>query len=75
MAQFYAFTCQPSITSFITEAALVEPILTHIGEATNPPPIAPVNGPPAWKDGFEPPSDWDATAQPDPEFEFVQRVS
>ena len=35
------------IVAFITEAAPVGRIVTHIGEPAEPPPIAPVRGPPA----------------------------
>ena len=63
------------IISFITESASVEQILTHIGEPPRPPPITPARGPPAWDDAPEPTPDWDLIAQPDPGFEFDQRVS
>jgi hypothetical protein len=36
------------IIAFITEAATVEQILTHIGEPPRPPPISSARGPPAW---------------------------
>jgi hypothetical protein len=61
--------------SFLTEAAPVEQILTHIGEPLRPPPITPARGPPAWDDDLGPRPDWDLIAQPDPGFEFDQRVS
>ena len=55
------------IVAFITEAAPVERILTHIGEPPRPPPVAPARGPPAWDD---PPvdlvPDWGVMAQPSP---------
>ncbi len=40
------------IVAFITEAAPVERILTHIGQPAQPPPIAPARGPPAWDDAL-----------------------
>ena len=61
--------------ALITDAAPVERILVHIGEPTEPPPIAPARGPPAWEDAPEPTPDWDLLDQPEPDFEFDQRVS
>jgi hypothetical protein len=63
------------IIAFITEAAPVEQILTHIGEPARPPAITPARGPPAWDDAPEPMPEWDLLAQPAPDFEFDQRVS
>ena len=63
------------LIAFITEAAPVERILTHIGEPPRPPPITPARGPPAWDDAPEPVADWDLLKQPEPDFEFDQRVS
>jgi hypothetical protein len=63
------------IVAFITETAPVARILMHIGEPPQPPPIAPARGPPAWEDDPEPMPDWDLIAQPDPGFEFDQRLS
>ena len=61
--------------AFITEAAPVQRILTHIGEPAEPPRMAPARGPPAWA---EPPvaaaPDWDTLAQPHPEYAFDQQV-
>jgi hypothetical protein len=34
--------------AFVTEAASIVKILSHIGEATQPPEIAPARGPPQW---------------------------
>ena len=59
----------------ITDAAPVERILVQIGEPTEPPPIAPARGPPAWDDDLAPTPDFELIAQPDPGFEFDQRVS
>jgi len=63
------------IVAFITEAAPVQRFLNHIGEPAETPRIAPVRGPPA-RDG--PPADavpdWDALAQPSPEYVFDQQV-
>ena len=62
------------IVAFITEAAPVRRILTHIGEPTEPPPIAPARGPPAWDDEQVQLPDWEAIVQPEPEYELDQRV-
>ena len=63
------------IIAFTTETAPVRRILIHIGEPAEPPRIAPARGPPAWDD---PPvdlvPDWDALAQPSPEYVFDQEV-
>ena len=63
------------IIAFITEAAPVEQILTHIGEPPRPPPISPARGPPAWDEAPEPMPDWDLLQQPEFDFEFDQRVA
>jgi hypothetical protein len=63
------------IIAFITDVAPVERILTHIGEPSRPPPIAPARGPPAWEDAPEPMPDWDLLGPPEPDFEFDQRVA
>ena len=62
------------IVAFMTEAAPVERILLHIGEPTRPPPITPARGPPAWDEGIEPLPDWDAVAQPEPEYQFDHTI-
>ena len=63
------------IVAFITEAAPVERILTHIGEPAEPPLIAPARGPPAWDDGLaDAVPDCDTLAQPEPEYLFDQQV-
>ncbi len=63
------------IVAFITKAASVWQILTHIGEPAEPPRIASARGPPAWDD---PPvdavPDWEALAQPSPAYVFNQEV-
>jgi hypothetical protein len=63
------------IIAFVTEAAPVERILTHIGEPPRPPPITPARGPPAWDDAPESMPDWDLLGQPEPEVEFDQRIA
>jgi hypothetical protein len=65
------------IIAFVTEAAAVQRFLAHIGEPTEPPPIAPARGPTGWDDELElgPMQDWDLFGQPELDFEFDQRVS
>ncbi|WPL22773.1 transposase [Thiorhodovibrio frisius] len=63
------------IIAFISEAVPVEQILTHIGDPPRPPPISPACGPPAWNEAPEPMPDWDLLQQPEPDFEFDQRVA
>ncbi len=58
------------IIAFVTEAAPVERVLSHIGEPPRPPPISP-----ARDEAPEPASDWDLVAQPEPAFEFDQRIT
>jgi hypothetical protein len=77
-------TCgaQMRIVAFITEAAPVQRILSHIGESTTRPPIAPARGPPSWEEEGcgaifldEERFPGDPLAQPEPEYEFDQRVT
>ncbi len=63
------------LIAFVTTAEPVARILTHLGEPAEPPRLAPARGPPAWDDLLEPLPDWNALAQPPPEFEFDQRIS
>jgi hypothetical protein len=63
------------IVAFITEAAPVVRILTHIGEPARSPPTAPARGPPAWDDALaDALPDWNTLAQPEPEYLFDQHV-
>ena len=63
------------IRAFITETVPVRRILSHIGEPIEPPRIAPARGPPAWDDPpVDPVPDWEALAQPSPEYVFDQEV-
>ena len=64
------------IIAFITEAPTLRTILTHIGEPTEPPPISPCRGPPAWE-MFDQTAEFDPLDPIDPEveFEFDQRVN
>jgi hypothetical protein len=67
---------------FITEASPVQRILNDIGEPSMPPRIAPARGPPQWEEDDsgtifldEERFTGDPFAQPEPEYEFDQRVS
>ena len=63
------------IVACITQAAPVQRILNHIGAPAEPPRISPARGPPAWDDPpIEAVPDWDALAQPPPEYVFDQQV-
>ena len=63
------------IVAFSTEAVPVRRILTHIGEPADPPRTSPARGPHAWDDPpVEVVPDWDALAQPSPEYVFDQEV-
>ncbi|TMQ76118.1 hypothetical protein [Candidatus Accumulibacter phosphatis] len=65
------------IIAFIDEATTVKKILEYIGEANQPPRIAPARGPPLWE-VVEPAGNdphWAAPAQPAPESEFDQRFA
>ncbi|QEP44778.1 IS91 family transposase [Ectothiorhodospiraceae bacterium BW-2] len=70
------------IIAFITEAVEVRAILEHIGEPAAPPRIASARGPPEWyEESVEDAIDaedslqGDPLAQPEPEYEYDQRVS
>ena len=63
------------IRAFVTEAVPLRRMLSHIGEPPEPPRISPARGPPAWDDPpVEAVPDWDALAQPSPEYVFNQEV-
>jgi hypothetical protein len=64
---------EPDTEQYVS--ALVQRILNHIGEPAEPPRISPARGPPAWDDPpVEAVPDWDALAQPQPEYVFDQQV-
>ena len=73
---------QMRIVAFITETAPVQRILRHIGESALPPRIAPARGPPSWEEEDcetifldEERITGDSPAQPEPAYQFDQRVS
>ena len=71
---------QMRIIAFINEPSTVRKILDHIGEATQPPPIAPARGPPLWEAAAasqqaDNDPQWDMSAQPGPQIEFDQRIA
>ena len=63
------------------DASTVQRILDHIGEPATPPRIAPARGPPSWDDDSgaifldEERFTGDPLVQPEPAYEFDQRVS
>jgi hypothetical protein len=70
------------IVAFITEAAPVQRILSHIGEPPTPPRIAPARGPPSWEEDHsgtiildEERFTGDPLVQPEPAYQFDQRVN
>jgi hypothetical protein len=70
------------ITTFITEAAPVQRILSDIGAPATAPRTAPARGPPSWEDDDsgtivldEERFPGDSLVQPEPAYEFDQRVS
>ena len=64
------------LVAFLTEPPSVEPILAHLGLPTEPPQVAPARGPPHHDADMDQTPLFDTTApDPDPGFEFDQRVS
>jgi hypothetical protein len=62
------------IIAFVTGAPALQSILTHLGEPTSPPEVAPARGPPLWDQAPEPLANWDDAPAPVPEFVFDQRL-
>ena len=63
------------IIAFITGGDAIRDILTNLGEPTSPPRLTKVRDPPLWEmQGAEPAED-DSQAQPEPSYEFDQRVA
>jgi hypothetical protein len=63
------------IIAFITDACAVREILSHLGEPTSPPPIAPARGPPLWEITDAEQGEFDPPAQPAPDYPFDQRIA
>jgi len=62
------------IVAFITEASPVQRIITHINEPAEPPPSIPRTRAAMRDNGLDSLPDWDAMAQPEPEYVFDQQV-
>ncbi len=60
------------IIAFVTDGDSVHHILEFIGESTDPPPISPARGPPAWEEEGDSLPLYDPVAQPEPDFQFDQ---
>jgi hypothetical protein len=60
------------IIAFITDACAVREILSHLGEPTSPPPIAPARGPPLWEITDAEQGEFDPPAQPAPDYAGVR---
>ena len=64
------------IIAFLTDGPTVHAILTHLGEPTAPPRIAPARGPPLWAAaGNDHHPSADPVPPPAPAFEFDQRLT
>jgi hypothetical protein len=60
------------LIAFLTEHSSIEQILTHLGEPTLPPPVAPARAPPDHADLAQGPT-WEIGVDPVPEIDFDQR--
>jgi len=62
------------IVAFVTDGDSVHHILEYIGASTDPPPISPARGPPAWdaEVELEPLAQHDPVAQAEADFQFDQ---
>ena len=63
------------IIAFLTQPASVNALLSHLGEPTAPPKVAPARGPPLWEQALEPLPRWDDSPAPAPEYVFDQQLS
>ena len=61
------------LIAFLTERSSVDQILTHLGEPTVPPRIAPARAPPGSATDFDQQPPWEIAAEPIPEINFDQR--
>jgi hypothetical protein len=60
------------IIAFITDACVVREILSHVGEPTSPPPIAPARRPPLWEITDAAQGEFVPPAQPAPDYAGVR---
>jgi hypothetical protein len=63
------------IIAFITEAVVIREILGYLGEPTTPPRLMPAREPPLWEMQGSDPDECDPRAQPEPDYEFDQRIA
>ena len=63
------------IIAFITDAAAVREILTHLGEPTSPPRLMRARAPPLWEMQGANMGEEEAQAHPVPDYQFDQRIS
>ena len=63
------------IIAFITEGTVIREILGHLGEPTSPPRLMPARGPPLWEMQDSGSEAIDPQAQPEPDYEFDQRIA
>jgi hypothetical protein len=63
------------IIAFITDAAAVREILSHLGEPTSPPRLMKARAPPLWEMQGANMGEGEAQAQSAPEYQFDQRVA
>lgn len=61
------------LIAFLTERSSTEEILTHLGEPTIPPAIAPARAPPGFPADVDQRAGWEIGAEPIPEIDFDQR--
>ena len=63
------------IIAFITAALMVQKILVHLGEPTSAPRLAKARGPPLWEMQDAATGETDSQVQPEPDYQFDQRVA
>jgi len=63
------------IIAFIIEGTVIREILGHLGELTSPPGLMPARRPPLWEMRDSGSDAIDPHAQPEPDYEFDQRIA
>jgi len=63
------------IIAFITKGTVIREILGHLGEPTSPPRLMPARGPPLCEMQDSGSDAIDSQAQPEPDYEFDQRIA